>query len=265
MSLAAYLSWTEWIGNSVKGCAVGSGCDVVLSSRWATLFGLPTALWGVLAYVTLAGAAFIPRADRHWWSAWTVAFCGVLYSAYLTTVSLTILRAECPYCLTSLALMTSIFALITYQRPSTLEGFSWRRWLGRTVPVAVAIIVALHLNYTGVFGEPPTVEDPGARALAVHLTRSGAKMYGAYWCPHCQEQKELFGAAASRLPYVECSSGPQGSPQTEECRVARITTYPTWIINGKRVDEVLTLQQLAQATGFERVPGAQEPRGDRPQ
>ena len=54
LALAAYLSWTAWIGSSVKGCAVGSSCDVVLSSRWATLLGLPTALWGMLAYVTLA-------------------------------------------------------------------------------------------------------------------------------------------------------------------------------------------------------------------
>ena len=31
-------------------------------------------------------------------------------------------------------------------------------------------------------------------------------MYGAYWCPHCAHQKELFGAEAwSLIPYVECS------------------------------------------------------------
>jgi uncharacterized membrane protein len=251
IGLTAYLSWTEWIGSSVKGCVVGSSCDVVLSSRWATLFGVPTARWGMLAYVTLAGTAFIPRVDRHWWSAWTVAFFGALYSAYLTVISLTILGAACPYCLTSLALMTSILSLVTYQRPSTLEGFSWRRWLSRAVPVAVAIIVVLHLNYTGVLGEPPAVEDPTARALAIHLTRSGAKMYGAHWCSHCQQQKAIFGAAASRLPYVECSPGGQGTPQTDECRSARITTYPTWIINGKRIEEVLTLAQLAESTGFQ--------------
>jgi glutaredoxin len=184
-----------------------------------------------------------------------VALFGVLFSAYLTIVSLTILGAACPYCLTSLGLMTSIFALVTAQRPSTLEGFSWRRWLSRTVPVAVAIIVVLHLNYTGLLGEPPAVADPIARALAIHLTQTGAKMYGASWCPHCQDQKDLFGAAANRLPYIECSTGGQGSPQTPECRTAGITTYPTWIINGKRTEEVMTLPQLAAATGFQ-PPGA---------
>src|SRR2546422_6351601 len=93
IALTTYLSWTAWTGSSVKGCAVGSSCDVVLSSRWATLLGLPTALWGLLAYLTLTGVAFIAKAHRHWQSAWIVAFFGVLYSAYLTTISLTVLGA----------------------------------------------------------------------------------------------------------------------------------------------------------------------------
>src|SRR5436853_1615115 len=124
LGIASYLTWTEYTGSQLKGCAVGSSCDIVLSSRWATLFGLPTAFWGLLAYATLAGTAFIKRVDWHWWAAWLIALFGVLYSAYLTTVSLTILGAACPYCLTSLVLMTSIFALVTYQRPATLNNFS---------------------------------------------------------------------------------------------------------------------------------------------
>src|SRR5215813_2900353 len=125
--LASYLTYTDWAGNHVKGCAVGSGCDVVLSSSWSRLLGFPTASWGLLAYVCLAATAFIKRADQHWWTAWGISFFGVLYSLYLTTVSLTILHAACPYCLTSLALMTSIFTLTSLQRPSKMPGFAWTR------------------------------------------------------------------------------------------------------------------------------------------
>ncbi len=250
IGLTTYLSWTDSVGGALKGCAVGSGCDVVLSSRWATLLGVPTANWGLLAYLTLAGTAFIRRAEWQWPLAWTLAFFGVAYSAYLTTVSLTILGAACPYCLTSLALMTVTFVLVTLQRPSTLKNFSWPSWLRVRGPVAAVVILLLHLNYTGVLGAPPAVEDPIAKALAVHLTEYGAKMYGASWCPHCQDQKALFGSAARRLPYIECSTGGQGSPQTAECRAAKIMTYPTWVINGKRTEEVMTLPQLAAATGF---------------
>ena len=249
--LAGYLSWTNWMGGALQGCSAGSGCDVVLSSRWATLLGLPTAFWGLLTYLALAGAAFIAHAGRQWRLAWTIAFVGVLYSVYLTTISMTVLGSTCPYCLTSLALMTALFALLTFQRPEPLPGFSWQRWLTVRGPVAVGLIVFLHLNYIGVVGKPPAVEDPTLRALAVHVADSGAKVYGASWCPHCQQQKDMFGGAARRLPYVECSMGAQGSPQTAECRNARITTYPTWEINGKRYEEVLTPLRLAELTGFD--------------
>jgi len=250
-ALAGYLSWTSWAGGSVQGCTVGSSCDVVLSSRWATLLGQPTAFWGLLTYMALAGTAFIARAGRQWRLAWTIAFFGALYSLYLTAISLTVLGGACPYCLTSLALMTAIFVLLTAQRPESIPGFSWQRWLTRRGAVAVAIIAFLHLNYIGVVGRPPATEDPTLRALAIHLADTGVKMYGAYWCPHCQEQKDLFGAAARRLPYIECSMGAQGSPQTAACREAGITTYPTWEIGGKRYEEVISPLKLAEMTGFD--------------
>jgi uncharacterized membrane protein len=251
MLLTSYLTWTHWTGDSVKGCTVGSSCDIVLSSQWATLLGFPTSAWGFLAYATLAGVAFVRRAARHWWAAWTIALFGVLYSVYLTTVSLTILHAACPYCLSSLTLMASVFALTTFQRPVALTNFRWGSSLLKIVPAALAIILVLHLHYTGVIGQAPAPEDPQTRALAVHIARSGAKMYGAYWCPHCQQQKAYFGASADRLPYVECSPNGQNGPEADVCRSEGIQSYPTWVINGKHLDEVMTLKQLAEATGFQ--------------
>src|SRR5262245_518284 len=122
MLLTAYLTYTSWMGQSVRGCSEGSGCDVVLTSRWATTFGLPTAFWGFLAYAGFAAIAFIKRADKHFRYAWTAALVGVAYSVYLTMVSITILHATCPYCLTSLTLMIATLALTTYQRPADLKG-----------------------------------------------------------------------------------------------------------------------------------------------
>jgi glutaredoxin len=222
----------------------------VLSSQWATTLGMPTAFWGFLTYVALAAIAFIKRVDRHWQLAWVVSFFGVLYSAYLTIVSMTVLKAACPYCLTSLALMTAIFALVTWQRPEGLRGFSWGRLLTRTAPVAVVLIGILHMQYTGVFGQMQTPEDPLARALAEHLSKGDVKFYGAEWCPHCQDQKKLFGVAAKRLPYVECSPNGYGTPQAQVCNDLDIKSYPTWIIKGKRIEKVMTMTELSNETGF---------------
>ena len=46
IALTGYLSWTAFTGGPVQGCSAGGGCDIVLTSRWATLLGLPTAFGG---------------------------------------------------------------------------------------------------------------------------------------------------------------------------------------------------------------------------
>ncbi len=51
--------------------------------------------------------------------------------------------------------------------------------------------------------------------------------YGAFWCPHCQKQKERFGKSAKYLPYVECST-PDGQGQLQVCKDKGVNTYPTW-------------------------------------
>jgi uncharacterized membrane protein len=250
MILSGYLSYTAFNGESVKGCAVGSGCDIVLSSAWAKTLGMPTSFWGFLTYTALAAIAFVQRVDRHWQLAWTVSLFGVLFSAYLTTVSMTVLHAACPYCLTSLTLMTAIFALVTWQRPSTIANFAWRPWLTKTAPAAVVLIGLLHLHYTGVFAPAEEPEDPLARALAEHLSSVGARFYGAQWCPHCQSQKAIFGTAAKRLPYIECSPGGQGTAQAPICMEANIGSYPTWIIKDKRYEQVMSMTELSNVTNF---------------
>jgi uncharacterized membrane protein len=251
IALTAYLSWTSLTGGAVQGCSAGGGCEAVLTSRWATLLGLPTALWGLLAYVGLAAIAFVRRVDRHWTYAFTAAFFGVCYSVYLTVVSLTILESACPYCLTSLGLMTATLALVVWQRPPATARRSWVRLVAVRGAVAAVVILLLHGGYTAPQAEPTGPEDPTIRALAEHLSDKDVQFYGASWCPHCQEQKRLFGASASRLPYIECSPAGRNAPQSSSCRRAGIQSYPTWVINGRAiVGEVLSLAQLADATGF---------------
>jgi len=252
IGLTGYLTATTWSGSSIAGCAVGSGCDVVLTSRWATLLGLPTSLWGLLAYAALAGIAFVKRADIHAKLAWCVALLGVLYSLYLSYISITRLGAACPYCLSSLSLLVLILGLVSYQWPPNLPGFSWSRWSAITVAGGLALVFALHLHYgtasTATQGVP---EDPKLRALAEHLAKEDVKFYGAEWCPHCQTQKAIFGASAHRLPYIECSPKGPSAPQASICRVMSIRSYPTWIIKGRRYTGELSLKELARLSGYQ--------------
>jgi len=87
--------------------------------------------------------------------------------------------------------------------------------------------------------------------LTQHLQRSGAVMYGAFWCPHCRNQKEMFGNEAwSNIKYVECA--PQGyGANSAMCLKQGIDGYPEWRFgNGKRGSGELTLDKIAALSGY---------------
>ena len=80
------------------------------------------------------------------------------------------------------------------------------------------------------------------------LTEKGTKMYGAYWCPHCQAQKKLFGSSWKNVDYVECAT-PGTNEQKTVCNQAGIKVYPTWVFpDGKSLSGELSLEQLSSFT-----------------
>jgi|SRR3989338_3507082 len=82
--------------------------------------------------------------------------------------------------------------------------------------------------------------------FALCLKDKGATFYGAFWCPHCQAQKKLFGTSAKLLPYVECSTA-DGGAQTKICIDNKITGYPTWeFADGSRMSGEVSLEKLAE-------------------
>ena len=95
-------------------------------------------------------------------------------------------------------------------------------------------------------GSPSTADQ---LALVEHLRLKGAVFYGAWWCPHCLHQKEMFGVeAALRLPYVECDKDDAGR---QRCAAVSIRAFPTWDLNGQRREGVLTIEELKLWSGFQ--------------
>jgi hypothetical protein len=86
-------------------------------------------------------------------------------------------------------------------------------------------------------------------SFAQCLASKQAKMYGLYWCPHCIEQKEMFGASFHYVPYVECAI--RGSKElAAECKVAGIKLFPSWQFGMEPPKEgVLSLEALSDKTG----------------
>lgn len=249
MLITAYLTRVAATASDVAFCSSGSGCAIIQQSQWSTVLGIPLALWGFALYavIALSAALMKPRLKR-WRRLWYLSLVALAISIYLTIVGIVALDAVCIWCLASLATIAAIFTCVALRRPASAPGMPWQKWLLQSGITAAVVVALLHAYYSGLFRP---AEDPKLKALATHLDETGAKFYGAYWCPNCNEQKELFGASADRLPYVECTPDGRNGVMAFVCVSKEIEGYPTWIINDRRHQGVLQPEQLARYSGFD--------------
>ena len=204
-----------------------------------------------------------------------------VFSSYLMYVLFTQIKAVCLYCIAS-ALFSLSFLILT------IIGREWED-LGQIfftgAIVALITMVGTLGVYSGINGNiaennnaevaidprsgriiipepqgqprPPkgweinTTSGIAEIELAKHLTEIGAKKYGAYWCPHCFEQKQLFGKEAFKnVNYVECAEGGK-NPQRQSCFQAGVESFPSWEINGKLYSGVKSLDKLAELSDYQ--------------
>ena len=255
-------------------CPMGAdGCDKVLNSAWGTLFGsIPLSMLGLLAYGAVLLLALLPllpglqenKADlsrRTWWGLFSVSLGMAVFSGVLLGLMVLKIQAFCFFCVLSAVLSLLLFVL-------SVLGGGWDdpgQLLFRGILLALAVLMGgliwasvvdpdrqdAPVTGQGVAPVVTATSTPAAAELADHLTSSGAVMYSAYWCPHCHEQKELFGRQASdRLQVVECA--PDGrNNQADLCRSKGLTGFPSWEINGEIDSGVRPLDELADLSGYE--------------
>jgi glutaredoxin len=85
--------------------------------------------------------------------------------------------------------------------------------------------------------------NPALDSFARCLTAKGVVMYGSATCPHCSNQKALFGSSFQYINYVECTE------QYQLCNDKGIRGVPTWEINGTHYEGERTFKMLAQLSG----------------
>ena len=113
-----------------------------------------------------------------------------------------------------------------------------------TVGIVILIVIIGVLVFVSQAPSGPGKLDAFAQCLGTN----GAKFYGAFWCPHCQNQKAMFGTSKQYLPYVECST-PDGQDQNALCTAIGVKSYPTWVFadNSTSTGEI-PLATLAEKT-----------------
>lgn len=111
------------------------------------------------------------------------------------------------------------------------------------IVVSVLALAAVVVGYSLLLGGSGKYDN-----FAKCISSSGAKMYGAFWCPHCNEQKAMFGDSWKYINYVECSN--PDYTQKEVCRQANITGYPAWEFgNHTKQYGAMSFEELSRATG----------------
>jgi len=116
-----------------------------------------------------------------------------------------------------------------------------KKYTGLLVSIAAIVLVIGGLVYLSnrESGKPGQYDK-----LAQCLSEKGVKFYGASWCPHCAEQKRMFGSSMKYVDYVECAVPGNSRGMTQVCKEANIESFPTWIFpDGTR----LTGEQLPRA------------------
>jgi hypothetical protein len=135
--------------------------------------------------------------------------------------------------------ISKALAVVSFVALSTVVATS-----GTTKAIAGDRMTPLVIAQAG----PPITTSSGAAevALADHLSRTGAIMYGVYSCHFCHSQKNRFGSTAwPKINYVECAGNGANA-----CNRAKIRVTPTWFIKGAYYPGELSLFKLAKVSGY---------------
>jgi len=127
-----------------------------------------------------------------------------------------------------------------FKAPQQSRG-SARRTIMTALLIVAAFALAAYLGYRKRIGR--------LEAFAQCLSARQAKMYGAYWCPHCADQKEMFGRSFRYVAYIECGI-PGSRDEAKSCVDVGVKHFPTWQFgDGERREGTQPLQALGEKTG----------------
>lgn len=271
----SYLTWIKLTDTTPIACGTSS-CSDVLSGPYSVLpfTDIPLSAVGLVSYATVAILSLFLIANNYNIESSNKPYQDLIllitssmatFSAYLMLVVTFVLHSSCNFCYLS-AMLSSSMAVVAWH--SKVVPRVNRAFTIATSGAALSVVMSLFIFYTtnsinvneaqastaplaqimeadsGVNKPPKLTKDSSKEALAVatELKRVGAKMYGAFWCSHCNNQKEELGRQAydeGYYQYVECDKEGFMS-ENSLCRAKKIPGYPTWEINGKFYPGMIT-------------------------
>ncbi len=116
--VASYMTVYKFTSETVQDamCVGSKGCSVVNASPYSEVRGIPVAVIGVVGYIALLAVQLLERRPGLIQENGTLIFFGLsvtgfLFTAYLIFVEITLIKAYCPFCITSQVAMTLLFVI----------------------------------------------------------------------------------------------------------------------------------------------------------
>lgn len=115
LAVSIYMTIYKYTGND--GMCLGSGdCSTVNASRFSEVNGIPVAVFGIVGYAAILIVLFYENKNEFFRKNGTLmvfgmSLTGFVFTLWLVYVELELLKAICPFCVTSQVAMTIIFII----------------------------------------------------------------------------------------------------------------------------------------------------------
>ena len=111
VAVAGYLTYIHYAGIRPLCGKGGGGCEIVQTSEYSKLEGVPVALIGLIGYVAILASLLVPENETSRLATVVFTVVGFGFSAYLTYRELFSIHAICEWCASSAVIMTVLLVL----------------------------------------------------------------------------------------------------------------------------------------------------------
>lgn len=248
LGIMFYLTYIHY-ANTQSFCDISEkiSCDVVTTSIYSEIFGLPVSLLGFFYFGMVLFLALTKPFSKIERFVFFLTVFVLIPSLYLSLMEYFSIKAFCVLCETSKVLM---IAILLTAGASVYRG---TKNLSRlTAPFVIAGIITAVIIY---FVQTGTVVKRDYSPLTSYLTQQGWVYYRSYTCSNCKKQEKLLGESYKKLNKVECHpEGPGGNPGL--CLLKGINKTPTWLLEKdgtelRRLEGFQSVENLIQASGYQ--------------
>jgi len=238
LGIMIYLSYLHY-ANTQSFCDFSEevSCDVVTTSLYSEVFGVPISLLGAGFFGVLLLLLFLNKKDDVFQAVFFLTLLMLVPSLYFTLLEATVIGAFCVLCESSKAVMGAIL-VVSFLAVRKVAPFPYKQ----IIPIVIGGLLVIGVIFFAQAGGG-TKEDYSELFLCAN--DNGITYYKSVRCSSCRQQEKVFGPAYTTLRAIECH--PEGdNPQPELCLEKEISKTPTFILerDGQEVKRVIGIQQI---------------------